>query len=166
MRRDDSAGGPPPASGCSAAPSRSASSIASSSDSNVERDLVARAAGVTLTSAPSARPKASPSRAPAASLVRMDGAAARRGRAVVARGRGGARLGLGVADGPALGGRGAGEPAAVVVVGRHQERAAVALGELAGGEQVERLVGEVEQAQQVRDRDARAARRGGRPPRA
>jgi len=39
-----------------------------------------------------------------------------------------------------------GQAAAGVVVGRHQQRAAVALGEHAVGEQVERLVREVEQA--------------------
>ena len=68
-----------------------------------------------------------------------------------------ARLRLGAADVPALGDRGAGEPAALVVALGHQDRAAVALGERPLREQVERLVGQVEQAQQVRHRDARAA---------
>ena len=68
-----------------------------------------------------------------------------------------AGAGLRLADGPALVGGGAGEPAAVGVVGRHQQRAAVALGERAFVQQVEHLVREVEQAHEVRDGDAGAA---------
>jgi hypothetical protein len=59
----------------------------------------------------------------------------------------------------------AGERSAGGVVVGEQQRPAVALGQLAALEQVERLVGQVEQAQQVRDGDPAAARRGGRPPR-
>ena len=43
------------------------------------------------------------------------------------------------------------------MIGRHQQRAAVAFGQPAFDEQLEHLVREVEQAQQVRDGDARAA---------
>ena len=80
------------------------------------------------------------------------------------RGARGSRRGRRRARAPRSGGRvqpscdgAAGEAAAVVVVGREQQRAAVALGEVAGREQVEHLVGQVEQPQEVRDRDARAA---------
>ena len=43
------------------------------------------------------------------------------------------------------------------MVAAQQQRAAVALGQRAGLEQLEHLVGQVEQPQQVRDRDAAAA---------
>ena len=56
-----------------------------------------------------------------------------------------------------VGGGLARQAAAVVVVLGEQQRAAVALAELAGLEQLEHLVGQVEQADQVRDRDAAAA---------
>jgi hypothetical protein len=141
----------------SAVPIRDASSSASSSESNVSATLYPVPRGVTLTSAPSARPNASPRRDAAASWSGWTAPrAARTGpssRAALGQRAG---LGLGAADVPALGERGAGEPAAIVVVAGHQDRAAVALGQVAGGEHVERLVGEVEQAQQVRDGDARA----------
>ena len=58
-------------------------------------------------------------------------------------------------DQPPCGGR-AGEAAAVGVVVGQQQRAAVALGERAVLDQLERLVGQVQQAQEVRDRDAAA----------
>ena len=51
----------------------------------------------------------------------------------------------------------AGERAADGVIGGEQERAAVAFGQVAALDQLERLVGEVEQADQVRDGDAAAA---------
>ena len=46
------------------------------------------------------------------------------------------------------------EPAAFRVVRRHQQRAAVTLGERPGLDQHERLVGQLEQSEQVGDRDA------------
>src|SRR3954462_7936716 len=73
-------------------------------------------------------------------------------------GRGGlAGAGFGLADGPALVGGGSAKPAAVAVVGRREQRAAVALGETAVHQEGEDLVGQVEQAQEVRDGDPGAA---------
>ena len=65
---------------------------------------------------------------------------------------------LGLAHRPgAVAGRAREALAAGGVVLAEQDRAAVALGELAGLEQLEHLVGQLEQADQVRDRDAAAA---------
>ena len=57
---------------------------------------------------------------------------------------------------PALVGRGAREQRRRGVVVGEQQRAAVALGQRAGLEQRQRLVGQIEQPQQVGDRDAAA----------
>ena len=64
---------------------------------------------------------------------------------------------LGLADRPAAAGGVAGEAAADVVAGGAEEGLAVALAEVAGLEQLQRLVGELEQADQVGDGGAAAA---------
>ncbi len=68
---------------------------------------------------------------------------------------------LGLAHRPARGDGVAGEAAADLVALRDQDRPAVALAERALGEQVEHVVGEVEQPDQVRDRGAGAAEAAG-----
>src|SRR5262249_11207609 len=62
------------------------------------------------------------------------------------------RLALGLADRPPVLGRVARELAACVLSAGLEDRAAVALAELAVGEQPDRLVGKVEEPDQVRDR--------------
>ena len=64
---------------------------------------------------------------------------------------------LGFADRPAAAGCIAGEAAADVVARNSEERLAVALAEVAGLEQLQRLVGQLEQADQVGDGGAAAA---------
>ena len=70
---------------------------------------------------------------------------------------GGASASLGLTHRPAVGERGTSEVPAVGVVGREQQRAPVALGEVAPLDEGDGLVGQVEQAGQVGDGDAGAA---------
>src|SRR5215210_4933653 len=65
-------------------------------------------------------------------------------------------LALGLSHRPAFGARLASGATALYLVAVGEDRAAVALREQPPGEQVEGLVGQVEQADQVRDRDAAA----------
>ena len=67
------------------------------------------------------------------------------------------RPALGLANRPIVRRGLAGERAAGVVAGRLEDRPAVTLAELARGEQVEHLVGKVEEPDQVRDRRAASA---------
>ena len=105
---------------------------------------------------PSAAPRASAIAVGRGLLVGVDRGAAALGGAGAGALASRARSSVTRTDQPPLGG-GAGEAAAVGVVVGQQQRAAVALGQRAVLEQRERLVGQVEQAQQVRDRDAAAA---------
>ena len=71
------------------------------------------------------------------------------GRVAVRVGAGRAGPLLGLADRPAVLGRSARQAAPVTVVGGEQQRAAVALAEVARLDGLERLVGQVEQADEV-----------------
>jgi hypothetical protein len=62
------------------------------------------------------------------------------------------RMAFGLANGPAALGRLAGKTAPRVVAVRHEERPAMALAEGARRQQLERLVREIQEADQIRDR--------------